>query len=90
MKRINNSEDGCEEEERSKSNAAKSCECKKTAFSELKKLSTPMELYESCTHLKYKKLYNALSLINKSTVQLAAKFKLKNTGLISIIFNLPF
>jgi len=34
---------------------------KKTALSELKKLSTAMDPYESCTHLKYKKYYNALS-----------------------------
>jgi len=54
---------------------------KKTAFSEIKKLSTSMEPFESCTNLKYKKFYNPLSLINNSTVELAAKFKLNNSGL---------
>jgi hypothetical protein len=81
MEHINNVEDGCEEEERSKSTVAKRYECKKTAFSELKKLSAAMEPYESCTQLKHKKLYNALSLINNCTVELVGKFKLINTGL---------
>jgi hypothetical protein len=81
MKYVNNSADGCEEEERSKLNVAKSMNAKKSSFFELTKLSTAMEPYESCTHLKHKKLYDALSFINKCTVESAAKFKLNNTGL---------
>jgi hypothetical protein len=34
---------------------------KKTAISGLKILSTAMKPYDSCTQLKYEKLYNALS-----------------------------
>lgn len=36
-----------------------------------------MESYESCTQLKYEKIYNALSWINNCTVE-AAKFKLNS------------
>jgi len=64
MKRINNSEDGCEEEEGSISNIAERYECEKNSIFRTKNPSTAMEPYESCTHLKYKKLYNAVLLIN--------------------------
>jgi len=91
MKHIYNSEDGCGEDECSNSNVAKRYEIeKKTHFSELKKFSTAMEPRDNCTHLKHKKLYNALSLINNCTVELAAKFKLNNTGLNSHNFQTTF